>query len=179
MRNSLLLCFISLSSISYAQFNEGVKVIDLSFSSSFTDGNDQVFVQPIVGFSASENSVFFVGFGHSYQKSDPDIKVNNSSIIVGYERFFELNERIYFATFYAGSYGFGKFEFDGGETDLRNLALTFRPRFHYFINNKWSLVASVGSVIFSRQTVDDSFGENTTNIFSAELNSSNVLFGVR
>ena len=183
MKKLLILFFTFCFFLSFSQVKEGAKIVDLSLSFTASDAGESIFIQPLIGFATAENQVFYVGLSHNSQKQEFDFgderKTSFTSFIVGYEKFVELGERVYFGSSFAGTYGIGKTEFLDDETDYNNIALIFRPRLHYFINSKWSVVTSVGNVQYSRQTAEDSFGENTSDVFSVNLNTSNILFGIR
>ncbi|WP_421764147.1 outer membrane beta-barrel protein [Ekhidna sp.] len=182
MRNLLAFTLLLSSIIASAQIKEGAKVVDLSLSYSNANGSDFFFIQPLIGFGTSENEVVYAGISYSHQKNDfggGTNKSNFTSFIIGYEQFIELNPKVYFSPFISGSYGFGKSEGSGTESDQNGFSFSLRPRLHYFMNSKWSVVASVGVIQYTRQVAKNAFGESTSDVFSMNLNSTNVFFGIR
>ncbi len=180
--SSIVLVLFAL--ISSGQVKQGAKIIDLSFTyfdSQNTGSSTSFFIQPLVGFGTSENQVFYGGFRYESSKFDfsTEGKRNLTSFVFGYEKFFELNPKIYFAPFLSGSYGIGKIENVAGDNDLNSLSISFRPRLHYFITNKWSLVASVGAIEYAREVQKSDGDDFTQDIFRASLNASSIFFGIR
>lgn len=184
MKKILTVIFIVSSFISVGQIKQDAKVIDLSlsyFDSENAVSSTSFFIQPLIGFGTSENEVIYGGLRYESTKIDfsTEEKRQLTSIILGYEKFFELNSSIFFAPFLSGSYGIGKVENVGGDVDLNRFSIGLRPRLHYFINSKWSVVASVGSIEYSREVVKSDGDDFTQNFFGASLNVSNVFFGIR
>lgn len=180
MRNLFSTILIIISVTAFSQVQKGTTVVDLSMSYSNANGNTFFFIQPLIGFGTNENKLLYAGIGYSHQKSDFSGDTDNlTSLIIGYEEFIELNPKVYFAPFISAAYGFGKSDNGPTRDDVNSLSLTLRPRLHYFMNNKWSVVASVGAIQYSRQEVKGATGESTSDLFTANLNASNVFFGIR
>ncbi|WP_425390077.1 hypothetical protein [Ekhidna sp.] len=180
MRNLFVIFLLFGSLASFSQIKDGAKVVDLSLSYTNSNGNTFFFAQPLIGFGVNENKLLYAGFAYSHQYFDFSGDTENlTSLIIGYEKLMELNSSVYFAPFFSGSYGIGKSDDGFTKEDINNLSLTFRPRIHYFMNSKWSLVASVGAVQLSNKVVEGATGKSTSNILSLNLNSSNVFFGIR
>ncbi|WP_424963051.1 hypothetical protein [Ekhidna sp.] len=185
MRHLFTLIFTIASVWSFAQIKDGAKVIDLSFSYSDFNSNGSSsfsFVQPLVGFSITENQVFYGGFRYERQKqnfSNTSSKENIVSLVLAYEKLFELNSKIYFAPIISGSFGFGKGNDPAGDSDISSFRIGISPRLHYFITNKWSVVASVGAISYSKEVQKSDNGDFATESFGASLNASNVNFGIR
>lgn len=185
MRNLLVITLLFGSITCFSQIKDGAKVIDLSFSYSDFNSNGSSsfsFVQPLVGFAMSENQVFYGGFRYERLKQDfsnTTSKENIVSLVLAYEKLFELNSKIYFAPMVSGSFGLGKGENPAGENDINSFSIGFRPRLHYFITNKWSVVASVGTIAYSKEVQKSDNGDFTTESFAASLNASNINFAIR
>ncbi|MEP0986319.1 hypothetical protein [Ekhidna sp.] len=180
MRSLFVFTLLLSSFLASAQIKEGAKVVDFSMSNSNANGSSFFFIQPLIGFGTAENELVYVGIGYTRQKSDFSGNTENfTSLIIGYEKFIELNSKVYFSPFISGSYGIGKSENGTTSDDLNSFSLALRPRLHYFMNSKWSVVASVGAIQYTRQVAKNAFGESTSDFFSMNLNSSNVFFGIR
>ncbi len=171
--------------MSFGQIQKGAKVIDLGFSySHFSLSNSSFFSgQSLIGFTIAENKLFYGGIRHTIQKfnfSNSDGKDQLTSLVVGYEKFIELAPKIYFAPFITGSFGVGETKTPSATFDTNNLSISAQPRLHYFINNKWSVVASVGIIQYEREVTKVDGGENVIDKqFAATLNATNTFFGIR
>jgi hypothetical protein len=187
MRNIFIITLIFVSFCSYSQLKKGARVIDLSLAYNKTDyANFRVlsnfFVQPLVGFTKSENQLIYAGIRYERQNHDysGSFSVRNlTSLVVGFERLFELNPKIYFSPFLSGTVGVGTQKDDNMSNDLKAFTVSLRPRLHYFINSKWSVVASVGAIEYQREIQNNDFVNFAQEYFSANLNASNVFFGIR
>ncbi|MEQ6167956.1 MULTISPECIES: hypothetical protein [unclassified Ekhidna] len=182
---AIFLLFGSLTS--FSQLKEGAKAIDLSLAYNKTDyASYQVlsnfFIQPLVGFAKSENQLIYVGIRYEKQKYDYSSSIsdrNLTSLVVGFERLFELSPKIYFSPFLSGTVGLGTQEDSSMSNNLKAFTVSLRPRLHYFINGKWSVVASVGAIEYQREIQNNDFVNFAQEYFSANLNASNVFFGIR
>lgn len=186
MRNLFVPLLILSSLLTSAQIKQGAKVVDLSFAFSdvkSTANTSFFFVQPLIGIATKENQVVYAGLRYENQKLEFTFteKKQIASLVLGVEKFLELAPKIYFAPFLSGSVGIGNVESTNPDStnDLKRFSFSLRPRLHYFINNKWSLVASIGAIEYAKEIQDDNFINASQESFSANLNSTNVFFGMR
>ncbi|WP_462252929.1 outer membrane beta-barrel protein [Ekhidna sp.] len=182
---TLLLIVFLISIKTSAQIQEGAKVIDLSFSFSDSEspGSSTFFFgQSLIGFATSENTLFYGGLRYeslNFSSTGNEVNEHLTSFVVGYEKLFELNEKVYFSPFITTSYGFGKIENPSVTSDMNQFTFSIQPRLHYFINNKWSVVASVGIVQYISEKEKSGGGELTRKRIGANLNAANTSFGIR
>lgn len=209
MRITILTFLCLISFVSAAQFNKGARIIDADFSyvsnksetlailggtlSTFSFENKALNISPSVGFAVQQNQLIYVGLDFQFEErtsqstfSTP-FKSTIYSVELGYERLFELNEKLYLAPTLSGTVGFGSREglsvTEEVDIDLLAYGIELSPKLYYFIDSKWALSGSVGFIEYSRReekvkpTGEEEF-KLVTNTFQTILGLNSWTLGV-
>lgn len=148
-------------------------------------------INPEIGYAVQKNLIIGLGLGYTYLEnnnfSNNNTNTNNNntySIYPYIKKFIPVNEKLLFSL--RGEIRFSKTDFENSGNSFSNIDNNqsffagFRPGITYFVSKNLALEANIGALGYSRSNREFE-NENqikaTTESFSFDFNSNNLLFG--
>lgn len=143
-------------------------------------------INPEIGYAVQKNLIIGLGLGYTYlENNNTNTNNNNAYSIYPYiKKFIPVNDKLLFSL--RGEIRFSKTDFENSGNSFSNIDNNqsffagFRPGITYFVSKNLALEANIGALGYSRSNRESEFGNQikvTTESFSFDFNSNNLLFG--